>query len=469
MLAPHLSRSDQASSSVPAPVNAPGRAKDLRPWPLRALLLLFPLWWAMGLAILIFPLLAVPMAWQLRRRRPIALPAGAGLWLLFLVSLFVSLVVLGVDPPETVAGSAVGRLPGVVLRIVEYVAVSIVAVYAYNLTEREMSQVQLVRLLGVMFGVTVAGGYLGLLAPTLEFTSPLEFLLPSSIRSNLFVQSLFHPAAAQLQEVLGYGTPRPAAPFGYTNTWGNSLSVLLPWFILGFISLPGARHRWLAGLLVVVAIVPAVYSLNRGLWIGLALTAAYVVIRNAVAGRLAALAIVVISVSLLFLVAVLTPVADLVSQRIETGKSNSIRVFTTQQTLEAVGTSPIIGLGSTRAAIGSSQSIAVGKSLDCPRCGNPTLGSNGQVWLMLMSQGLVGASLYTAFFLYGIWRFRRDRTAIGHAGVLVLLLALVYMFIYNALVAPLCFYLLAYVLLARNERLQGAGAAPKQHMRVVAS
>jgi len=423
-------------------------------WPLDALLLLFPLWWVLGLGTLIFPLLAVPMALQLRRRPRVTAPPGFGIWLLFLVSIVVSWTLLGTDPEGTLAGTIVGRLPTVALAAVEYLAVTVVLLYAYNLTEREYPQYRLVRSLGVLFLVTVLGGYLGLVAPTLQLTSPVELLLPDWVRSNLYVRSLVHPAAAQLQAVFGYSTPRPAAPFGYTNTWGNNLSVLLPWFVVGFVVWRKARHRVIAGLVVAFAIVPAIYSLNRGLWIGLAISAVYVAVRTAWHGRLAASGLLCIAVMLALLVATATPLTTVFSQRLDNGQSDRVRAFTTEQTLRVAAQSPVLGFGSTRSAVGSAQSIAVGKSQLCQRCGNPTLGSNGQIWAVLMGQGYTGVLLYSGFFLYGIARFRRDRTPIGYAGVLVLMLALISMFYYNALVSPLCFYLLAYALLARNERLR---------------
>jgi hypothetical protein len=422
-----------------------------REWPLTALLLLFPLWWVLGLSTFIFPILAVPMAARLWRRRPVVLPPGFGIWLVFMASLLVSTALLAIDAPQTLPGTVQGRLLGAALRFLQYAAVTVILVYAVNLTSREMPQARLVRLLGWLFLVTVAGGYLGMLLPTFELTSPVEVLLPPHVRNNIFVQSLVHPAAAQLQEVFGYSTPRPAAPFGYTNTWGNNLSILAPWFVVGFMLLRGVRHRWLAALMVVLALVPAVYSLNRALWIGLAVSTVYVLVRNAMAGRLLGVGVVVLAASALLVVALATPLASVFNQRLDNGHSDNVRLFTTEQTLAVVAHSPILGFGGPRASIGSSQSIAVGKSPSCQRCGNPTLGSNGQLWLVLISQGVIGLASWCAFLLYGCWRYWRDRSAIGYAGVLVLLLSFVYMLFYNALVSPLCFSFLAYALLVRNE------------------
>ena len=127
--------------------------------------------------------------------------------------------------------------------------------------------------------------------------------------------------------------------------------------------------------------------------------------------------------------------------------------------MAAAASSPIIGFGSTRAAVGSSQSIAVGKSIDCQRCGNPTIGSNGQLWLLLIAQGFVGAALYIAFFLRSAWVYRRDGTSIGAAGWLACVLPLFYMFIYNALVVPLVISLVSIGLLWRNAQARHSPAA----------
>src|SRR5205085_2674838 len=160
-----------------------------------------------------------------------------------------------------------------------------------------------------------------------------------------------HPSAAQLQEVLGYTSPRPSAPFGYTNTWGNCLGLLLGWFVVSWFAERKSLRRALGLAILAVGAIPVVYSLNRGLWIGLGLVLA--------------------------------------------------------------------------------------RTPDCESCGNPTLGSNGQLWLLLIAQGFVGAALWVGFFLRSLWAYRRDRTPIGDAGLLACGLPLFFMFVYNTLTMPL--------------------------------
>jgi len=444
-----------APVAPPPPGQVPPRPPllKLRPgWPLSGLLLLYPLWWALGLGTLIVFLMAVPMVVHLVRRRPVKVPPGFGIWLLFLLWVLASATMLNFEPPGTLRGDASDRVISVAYNISGYAAATIILLYVGNLTERELPRLRLVRQLSVLFIVVIVGGIVGTFFASFDFTSPLELLLPSSIAQNSFVQNLVHPSAAQLQEVLGYTAPRPSAPFGYTNTWGNCLSLLLGWFVIGWMVKGGRGRRVLGVAILVVAAVPVVYSLNRGLWIGLGLSALYAAVRLALRGKVAAIAAMALAVMVTIVLFLASPLTTIVQGRLDNPKSNSIREFTTEATLEAASYSPLLGFGSTRAASGSSQSIAVGKSADCQRCGNPTIGSNGQLWLLLIAQGFVGAALYIAFFVRSAWAYRRDTSSIGAAGLLACVLPLFYMFVYNALVMPLLIALLSVGMLWRNDQ-----------------
>jgi hypothetical protein len=432
-------------------VPARPRFLPLRPgWPLTGILLLYPLWWALGLGVLIFPLAAVPMTVILvrgrRAGRPIAVPPGFVLWLLFLAVVVVSIAALGVDPPGTVPGTAASRLLSVSFRLVEYVSLTVLLLYAGNLTESELSRRRLVRLLGILFVVTVAGGLLGVLAGKFQFSSPVELLLPRHIRSNSFVQSLVHPTAAQVMDVLGHESPRPSAPWGYTNTWGNNVCLLVVWFVVAY-----GRRRLLTLATLAVAVVPVVYSLNRGLWIGLGVITAATALRMALRGKLFAIGLLGLAGTALAVALVLTPLGTLVTERLDHGKSNAVRGYLTGKSVSGALASPIVGYGSTRNTVGGRQSIAVGQKPDCPRCGNFTIGGNGQLWQLLYAHGFTGTACYVGFFGYGVWRFRRDASPIGLAGGAALLSSLVSMFWYNALVTPLALTMLGYALLWRND------------------
>src|SRR4051812_32928417 len=87
-----------ATDAEPAPPPSaaePGFASIARSgWPVVALCALYPLWWALGLGVLVFPLAAVPMGVILLRRLVtgvrLRVPPGFGWWLLFLAAVAIS-------------------------------------------------------------------------------------------------------------------------------------------------------------------------------------------------------------------------------------------------------------------------------------------------------------------------------------------------------------------------------------------
>ncbi|GAA3442307.1 hypothetical protein [Planomonospora venezuelensis] len=424
------------------------RGLDRAAWPIAALLVGYPVWWALGFGGLAVVVLAPPMALILWRRRPIRVPRGFGIWLLLLAGYLVSSVMLAEMPPDTYGEFGAGRLIGYLMRLSLYVSLTVMVLYLGNLTERELPQLALVRMLGVLFLTTVAGGLLGVLAPRVEFTSPVERLLPGWISGNSFVQNLIHPTAAQVQKVLGHASPRPEAPFEWANAWGSNVSVLLVWFVVGWWVYGGPLRRLAVPPLLALAAVPIVYSLNRGLWIGLGVAGAYLVLRLGPRGRVAVCSAVAAGV----LAFVLSPLQTMVAQRLDSPHSNDIRAFTVTSTITAAGTSPVIGYGNTRNAMGNHKTITTGKSDWCDTCGHPPLGSDGQLWHLLITQGFTGAALYVAFFAGAARRHWGDRSPIGTAGVLVMVLTLLYMFVYDGLVTPLSLYLISFALLWRNSR-----------------
>jgi O-antigen ligase len=433
----------------------PAEPRALPAWPVAGLLAFYPLWWALGLGVLIFPMMAAPMVVLLLRRRvagrPLRMPPGFAWWALFLVAAVVSIAALGADPAGTVAEHASARLVAVLYKLLMYVALTVLLVYAGNLTESELPRRRLVRLLGWLFAVTVAGGLLGMVAGRFEFTSPVEYLLPGSIRFKGFVQSLVHPYAAQIMDLVGGDKPRPAAPWGYTNTWGNNFCLLVGWLVVAAFTGRQKRSTKLFALLcLAVSVAPAVTSLNRGLWIGLGVLIAYVALRYVLMGKVWILAAVGVATAGLVIALVASPLGDTVSARLDNGKSNGVRSFLVDRAIEGFADSPIIGYGGTRNTIGGRNSITVGESARCERCGNFTVGGNGQLWQLLYSHGAAGTLGYLGFFAYGLWRFRRDRTPIGIAASAAIVTSFSAMLWYNSLVTPLAFMFLAYALLWRN-------------------
>ncbi len=405
-------------------------------WPLKAVLLGFPVFWLLGLGEFSWPIMAGPMAYQLwRRRRPVRVPPYFGVWLALMLWVITGGLLVGEHLAGTLIGS--GGYAGWALRVVDMVAATIVLLYVGNLTEQELPTRKVIRMLGFLFGVTVVGGLLGVLFGNFQFSSPFELILPHSVRVNYYVQQLVHPGFAQVQDILGHTSPRPKAPFAYTNTWGNNLSLLLIWFIVGWWVHGSRRGKLFAVAAVGVAAVPIVYSLNRGVWIGLGLSVLYLGFKLAARGRFGVLAAVMSFVAIGALVFAITPLNSLVSQRLQHGQSNSIRSSLDTQAFHAALKSPILGWGTTRNALGSPASIAVGKTPSCPTCGNAPIGSTGELWNLLIANGVVGALFFVGFLLLVAFHYRADRSPEAIAARLALYLAPFYALFYPELPSAL--------------------------------
>lgn len=428
-------------------------------WPLTVLCVGFPLWWALGLASLLPLVLALPMALTLLRRRPLHVPRGFGWWLLFLACVVVSVTMSFVDAPGAVPGGGPSRLVVYAFRLAWYLACTVVLVWVANLDEDELPTLRVVRLMGWMFVVTVAGGLLGVFASSFEFTSPVEMLLPRGLRSNEFVKSLVHPAAAAIQTVLGDPSPRPIAPFAFANSWGANLSMFLPFFLLGWFGRDAGWRRTVGPWVLLAAAVPIVLSLNRGLWLSLGLGVAFYVLRLVLAGQLKAIVGAVLVVVVGATVLLVSPLGDMVANRLENPHSNSRRGELLAETVNStVAGSPVIGFGGTRDVQGSFASIA-GGSPDCPACSVPPLGTQGQIWLVIFSQGLVGTIAFCAFYGGQLAQHWRSRTPIEVVGVCLLLFFGLQLFVYDTLGHPMYTMMIAIGLMWREQARRSVRAA----------
>ncbi len=436
-------------------------------WPLTALLIGYPIWWVLGLADFMWVILAVPMisqlvAWQVRAGRRIKTPPGFGIWLLFLLVAVIGIGAISLTAPGTVVSPVSHRVLSFLNRMADYGGVTVLLLYAGNLTEQELSRRRLAWMLGLVGVVTVVGGLAGIAMPHLQFDSPLLHLLPASARANPFIQASMEPGLSQVQNVLGSAAGRPKAPFDYTNTWGDCLTILLPFLFIGWWRRDSKRQRIIVISIVVLAIVPLLYSLNRGAWIGVGLSIGYLAVRFALRGRTALLAGLAAVIAISALLVVATPLKGVIIGRLHNGKSNNLRANLSSLAITDGLASPIVGYGDTRQQQGSATSIAIGPSPNCPSCGQLEVGSTGQLWLLLICNGLLGTVLYLGFFGYAMWYYRRDPSPEALIGVLVIGLSFIYMLTYDATGAPLGFTMLAYALMWKNDILR------RQQARAVA-
>jgi hypothetical protein len=437
---------------VPARVKTKPAVWRPRPgWPLTIIFLGFPLWWLLGLGMLIFLIMSVPMAFHLwKRRSSLLVPGGFGVWLLFLVWVALGVGVLWANAPGAVPGGGLGRLLPFGWRLGWYLASTVVLLYIANLRDEELPADRVGRLLGYMFVVTTAGGLLGTFAPHLQLTSPLEMVLHTQ---NNFLLDAIHPKTADTATILGYEQSRPMAPFAYANTWGAAYAFFLPFFVITYV-LRAERRRRIFGIAVLLASLwPVVYSLDRGLWIALGVAGGYAGLKVVARGGGRALRLTLAGAMVGAFVFAVSPLPDMIQTRLSHPHSNNRRSMLAEESVRSGLTgSPVVGFGTTRNVQGNLTSLAGGDRPGCKACGAPPLGTQGHVWLLVFGNGIVGTVAFIAFFAVRFSRHWRERTAYGVAGCCVLLGFGLFLFIYDLVEVPLYTVMIAVALMWRARR-----------------
>jgi polysaccharide biosynthesis protein PslJ len=366
-----------------------GATRVLPSWPVDLLLFGFPLSWVLGLApFLPVALAAVMLVLLLQQRRWVVLP-GVLPWFAFCAWIVVSAVML--DSPL--------RLIGYGFRFANVLAVGIALVYVLNAPER-LSARRVMGGLVAVWATVVVGGYLGLLFPEVRIETPTAVLLPGVLTSNEYVADLVRPPLAEVQRPWGAPEPfvRPSAPFPYANGWGAAVALFTPVAVaLAVLS----RSRALRAAIVlggVALAVPAIASLNRGMFLALGVGVTYVVVRFAARGHFVAF----LTSSFLALIGgaglVQAGLLTRIAERQAVSDTTSGRAGIYRETLQRTLDSPLIGYGSPLPAYEGTISI----------------GTQGHVWMVMFSYGFVGLALFLLFVLGGTWR---SRAAPGTAGL----------------------------------------------------
>ena len=380
-------------------------------WPLAVALVGFPIWWLLGISAFIWPIVAVPQAMALLWRRWARAPVVIFLWFAFTSWVLLSGLQL----------TSATKITTFCYRLALYVGAGIIFLYVYNLPRTSGLDTKILRILTVFWMVVVAGGYAGILLGAHTFVPPVDHVLPRGLRNQQFVQELVQPVFAEMQDFLGHLIPRPAAPFAYTNNWGGNIAVLTPVAIAAAAKAGRGPRRKLIIAVLAASLVPMVVSLNRGMFLSLAVAILYVTLRLTLRRRLGSLVTVIVLTALLIIVVALTPLGHLVTDSFSSthGHSNSTRLSLYQQATAGTNASPVFGHGEPQPVSGS------------VLAGTPAIGTQGQLWMVLYSNGYPGAVLFVAFFLGILWQTRRARGAVGLWLHTVTLVALVQIPVYG--------------------------------------
>jgi hypothetical protein len=379
-------------------------------WPLYFLFYGYPLWWALGLQAFIWPLVAIPLLFSMIGKRSLVAPRGFGVYLMFLAWVALSLTQL----------SGSGRILAYAYRGSLYVSAGVIMIYAYNcVVSGRMPLRNLVFAVTAMWWWAIAGGFLGLALPNVQFTSLFGHLMGHKAQSNALLKSLLVPGFGDDKILLGYKSPRPKAPFNYTNEWGSNLAILTMVAIYATTLMRRRMWRNTTYAVLALSIIPIIVSINRGLWLSLGVGIIYVTIRLAGRGKAKYAIGVATLMAVTLIVIIFTPLGHLVTDRFNHANTQG-RSYLYQQASDSVSKAPLLGYGAPL------PSADLGLSADA------SVGTHGQMWTLLVSQGYPGAGLFVLFLLVEMvatWRVRTPALWL-HAAILVMLVQLPY---YNVL------------------------------------
>ncbi len=393
-------------------------------WPITAMFAAYPLWWLLGMADVIWIATAAVMALYLARTSPLVAPRGFGIWLLFLCFMVIS--VIQVDKAS--------RLLVFAFQGAHYAAVTALFLYLYN-ARAQLTERFITGSLTAFLAIVTVGGYLGMFLRTAEVRTPTSYILPPFLINNDLVYSMVVRRFSQFNPDSVFNlTPRPAAPFVYTNEWGNCYSMILPLVVVYAIKVWGEKRFLAVCALLALSLVPAFATLNRGMFLGLAFAALYAGIRYLFMGRPGVFLQILLAGATVGALLMLSPAQDNLNSRVEETGTTEDRVQIYTATIDAVRESPLLGYGTPRPS-------------ENPNI--PPVGTHGQFWIVLHSHGIPAMLFFMGFALYCFVRSLPRRDPMGLLANTVILVGMIETLYYGFLPTGLYLLLIACALSLR--------------------
>jgi hypothetical protein len=357
-------------------------------WPLYAAFVLLPVWWLIGVSGFVMSAIGILMIIALLFRRHLTTAKGFSLYLFFLLWCIFSASQVN-DPRQLFSLSYRGSI---------YLASGALFLYVLNHPHEEMPTAGVVKAISGFWLIVVIGGTIGMLGPTIQFDTPMQRILPPKIASDPFVHDLVSASTASGRAFAAYPIHRPKAPFPYTNLWGASYALALPFAVLSLAYMKKKKNRDAMVLVLAFSIIPLTFSLDRGAWLSASGGLIYATLRLARGRNAQLLKAVAIGAILLGLVLVATPLGSIISTRLSHGYGDAHRAQLYNQSAALVWKSPIFGYGAP---------VLVE--------GNLSAGTHGQLWTILVSQGIPGLVFFVGWLLWALWKASR-RLPPGHPG-----------------------------------------------------
>lgn len=349
---------------------------------------LLPLWWVLGVSGLVLSLCVLPLAAALVLRRRIAVPRGFGLYLVFLLWCVFSTSRLTSGRQAFSAGYR-GTL---------YLGASLLFLYVLNASRDALPPERVVRIMASFFVITVVGGLIGMIVPNISFTTVARGFVPPSMLADQFVADLVSASTSSGRAFAAYPIYRPKAPFIYANEWGAAYAMCLPFALCAIAKAKTKAARDALLVVLMVSVFPLVFSLNRGAWLSAVAGVLYATVRLARGRNVQWLRVVAIASMVLGALLFVTPLGEIVMTRLQNGYGDAHRAELYAESIDLVRASPVLGYGAP---------VLIE--------GNLSAGTHGQLWTILVSQGLPGLLAFTAWLLWALWRASR-RLPPGHPG-----------------------------------------------------
>jgi polysaccharide biosynthesis protein PslJ len=357
-------------------------------WPLYTAFVLLPVWWLVGVSGFVMSVMGVLMIIALLFRRHLTTPKGFSLFLLFLLWCVFSASQVS-DSRQLFSLSYRGSI---------YLASGALFLYILNHPHEELPTGSVVKAIAGFWLIVVVGGTVGMVGPTIQFTTPMQRVLPAKLVHDPFVHDLVSASTASGRAFAAYPIHRPKAPFPYTNLWGASYALGLPFAVLSLAYMKKKRNRDAMVLILAFSIIPLTFSLDRGAWLSATGGVIYATLRLARGRNAQLLKAVGLGVILLGVLLVATPLGTIIGTRLSHGYGDAHRAQLYTQSTNLVWKSPVFGYGAP---------VLVE--------GNLSAGTHGQLWTILVSQGIPGLLFFVGWLLWAMWKASRKLPS-GHPG-----------------------------------------------------
>ena len=126
-------------------------------------------------------------------------------------------------------------------RLSFYFSATVLFLYIYNASRERLPTRTVINALAAYWVIVIAGGWIGVLFPSIAFSSPAEAVFPHSLLNNTYFYAHVHLQFAQLQHFLGFAEGRPQTFFAYTNAWGSTTAMLTPVCLAALAAITRAR------------------------------------------------------------------------------------------------------------------------------------------------------------------------------------------------------------------------------------